>query len=132
MLLDWEYAHVSDALWDLAGWSCNNDLEPRTRSLTAARAISADRPRRRGGRASSISRWLYDYVCLLWSELYCRTWAAAEARAASARARFPAERLCARAGLPAPRRAAAGTASSVVVDPASSGTLASLTANGEH
>ena len=27
MLLDWEYAHVADPLWDLAGWSANNDLE---------------------------------------------------------------------------------------------------------
>jgi thiamine kinase-like enzyme len=27
ILLDWEYAHASDPLWDLAGWSANNDLE---------------------------------------------------------------------------------------------------------
>src|SRR5271163_1653812 len=27
ILLDWEYAHVSEPLWDLAGWSANNDLQ---------------------------------------------------------------------------------------------------------
>src|SRR5271165_1966519 len=26
ILLDWEYAHVSEPLWDLAGWSANNDF----------------------------------------------------------------------------------------------------------
>jgi thiamine kinase-like enzyme len=26
LLLDWEYAHAADPLWDLAGWSANNDL----------------------------------------------------------------------------------------------------------
>ncbi len=32
ILLDWEYAHVADPLWDLAGWSANNDLRGRTPS----------------------------------------------------------------------------------------------------
>ena len=27
ILLDWEYAHVTDPLWDLAGWCANNDFE---------------------------------------------------------------------------------------------------------
>src|ERR1019366_3673370 len=36
VLLDWEYAHVSDAFWDLAGWSANNDW-----SAAAARAFLA-------------------------------------------------------------------------------------------
>ena len=26
VLLDWEYAHVSEPFWDLAGWAANNDL----------------------------------------------------------------------------------------------------------
>src|ERR1700736_6333679 len=30
ILLDWEYAHVSDPLWDLAGWCANNDFETAT------------------------------------------------------------------------------------------------------
>jgi thiamine kinase-like enzyme len=68
-LLDWEYAHVSDPLWDLAGWAANNDLEPETqRELlmnylgTAPTAAEWQRLR--------LLMWLYDYVCLLWSELY--------------------------------------------------------------
>jgi thiamine kinase-like enzyme len=69
ILLDWEYAHVSEPLWDLAGWSANNDfadaaqrellvsyggIEPSRSLLTRFRLLS----------------WLYDYVCLLWSDLY--------------------------------------------------------------
>lgn len=70
ILLDWEYAHVSEALWDLAGWACNNDLEPDARGLLLAsylgRAASAEEERRLDDFA-----WLYDYVCLLWSAVYC-------------------------------------------------------------
>ena len=71
VLLDFEYAHVNDPFWDLAGWSANNDFGPE---LTGALAEAY------GGRAPTSSerarlellRWLYDYVCLLWSELYLR------------------------------------------------------------
>jgi thiamine kinase-like enzyme len=69
ILLDWEYAHVADPLWDLAGWSANNDLdsESQWRLLTdygGASPLSGDWQRLR------LNLWLYDYVCLLWSRLY--------------------------------------------------------------
>jgi len=71
-LLDWEYAHVSDPLWDLAGWAANNDFEPEKQRellmdyLGTAPTV-AERQRLR------LLIWLYDYVCLLWSELYLKT-----------------------------------------------------------
>jgi thiamine kinase len=69
VLLDWEYAHAADPLWDLAGWSANNDLpHDLKRELLAGYAGRPPTP-------SDYVRlellgWLYDYVCLLWSELY--------------------------------------------------------------
>jgi thiamine kinase-like enzyme len=92
VLLDWEYAHVSDPLWDLAGWSCNNDLcADGRRSLLASylgRQPSA-------AEASRLERlvWLYDYVCLLWSEVYATLRPDAPGDAISARAQLLAERL---------------------------------------
>ncbi len=69
VLLDWEYAHVADPLWDLAGWSANNDLEEGSRfdllSNYAGRSPTPDEHSR-----LRLLGWLYDYVCLLWSELY--------------------------------------------------------------
>jgi thiamine kinase-like enzyme len=95
LLLDWEYAHASDPLWDLAGWSANNDFDT---------AHSHDLLRNYLGRApadSEYSRlrvlgWLYDYVCLLWSELYLKlpaAAAAAERDGISARSALLAARL---------------------------------------
>jgi aminoglycoside phosphotransferase (APT) family kinase protein len=68
ILLDWEYAHVADPLWDLAGWSGNNDLEPELqwRLLTeyaGTKPVAGDWQRLR------LLLWLYDYVCLLWNRL---------------------------------------------------------------
>ena len=69
MLLDWEYAHVADPLWDLAGWSANNDLEDGLgRALLASYA--ARPPTHDEYSRLHLLSWLYDYVCLLWSELY--------------------------------------------------------------
>lgn len=69
VLLDWEYAHVSDPLWDVVGWAGNNDWEmTRTQALLSTylqRAPRSAELRRLGALA-----WLYDYVCLLWSQLY--------------------------------------------------------------
>jgi thiamine kinase-like enzyme len=69
ILLDWEYAHATDPLWDLASWSANNDLQAETQ-----RQLLSDY---RGGtppagdwRRFRLLLWLYDYVCLLWSQLY--------------------------------------------------------------
>jgi thiamine kinase len=70
VLLDWEYAHVSEALWDLAGWACNNDLEPDARSWLLASYLGRSPAREEERRLEDLA-WLYDYVCLLWSEVYC-------------------------------------------------------------
>jgi thiamine kinase-like enzyme len=68
-LLDWEYAHASDPFWDLAGWSANNDLNADlTESLLANYSGRCPTPDERS-RLATLT-WLYDYVCLLWSERY--------------------------------------------------------------
>jgi aminoglycoside phosphotransferase (APT) family kinase protein len=69
ILLDWEYAHVSDPLWDLAGWCANNDFETQTQQellleYLGGPACPNDWVRLR------LLMWLYDYVCLLWGKLY--------------------------------------------------------------
>jgi thiamine kinase len=69
ILLDWEYAHVTDPLWDLAGWCANNDFETEIQHGLLTRYFR---------NAPILSQWqrfrlllaLYDYVCLLWSQLY--------------------------------------------------------------
>ena len=33
VILDWEYAHVSEPSWDLAGWVSNSDLDAAGREL---------------------------------------------------------------------------------------------------
>jgi thiamine kinase-like enzyme len=70
VLLDWEYAHVSEALWDLAGWACNNDLEPAARAVLLASYLGRPASDEEAQRLEDLA-WLYDYVCLLWSEVYC-------------------------------------------------------------
>jgi len=68
VLLDWEYAHAADPFWDLAGWSANNDLEDNLKRDLLASYIG--RPPTRGEYLRlQLLGWLYDYVCLLWSEL---------------------------------------------------------------
>jgi thiamine kinase-like enzyme len=96
ILLDWEYAHASDPLWDLAGWSANTDLERELQQDLLAqylgRAPAPDEQLRLRRLA-----WLYDYVCLLWSELYLNLHGAGKAGTAeegvAARARLLATRL---------------------------------------
>jgi thiamine kinase len=68
-LLDWEYAHVSDGYWDLAGWCANGDLKESARRLLLREYLGAvpDEPQ---WRRLELLRWLYDYVCLQWSMLY--------------------------------------------------------------
>jgi thiamine kinase-like enzyme len=71
ILLDWEYAHVTDPWWDLAGWASNNDWQAAEAERLASRYLG--RAPAAGERARLDSQlWLYDYVCLLWSELYLR------------------------------------------------------------
>jgi aminoglycoside phosphotransferase (APT) family kinase protein len=69
VLLDWEYAHVTDPFWDLAGWIANNDAPAPfvlaiLEDYLGRPAVPAESDRLRR------AVWLYDYVCLLWSELY--------------------------------------------------------------
>jgi thiamine kinase-like enzyme len=69
VLLDWEYAHASDPLWDLAGWSANNDFgDELAHDLLAGYAGRP--PLHDEYLRLRILSWLYDYICLLWSELY--------------------------------------------------------------
>ena len=97
ILLDWEYAHVSEPWWDLAGWICNNDLGPDfAQGLLAGyldrRATASEAERLR------LLVWLYDYVCLLWSELYSRLRPADAVNGTADRARLLAQRLACESG----------------------------------
>jgi thiamine kinase-like enzyme len=97
MLLDWEYAHVSDPYWDLAAWIANND---GTASF-AADVLAGYLERPAGGHESERLRlltWLYDYVCLLWSDLYLIQRGGAPGDEVSARALLLARRLIDGAG----------------------------------
>jgi thiamine kinase-like enzyme len=69
ILLDWEYAHVSDPLWDLAGWSANNDFEADAQRNFLAQYLGAA-PMPWQWTRFRLLLWLYDYICLLWSKLY--------------------------------------------------------------
>jgi thiamine kinase-like enzyme len=98
MLLDWEYAHVSEPLWDLAGWSANNDFSERLlRELFAA--YLGRPPHEHEWTRCGLLAWLYDYVCLLWSELYVNTRRGAAAADIERRSRVLNARLA--AGSPA-------------------------------
>jgi thiamine kinase-like enzyme len=96
VLLDWEYAHVSEALWDLAGWACNNDLEPGGRASLLAVYLGRPAEAVEARRLEDLA-WLYDYVCWLWSEVYCGATDAAD-RLILERGRALAIRLAHRAG----------------------------------
>jgi aminoglycoside phosphotransferase (APT) family kinase protein len=69
ILLDWEYAHVTDPLWDLAGWCANNDFEADIQRTLLARYLE-EAPNLTQWRRFRLLLALYDYVCLLWSQLY--------------------------------------------------------------
>jgi len=69
LLLDWEYAHVSEPLWDLAGWSANNDF-PDELKRRLLEAYLQRAPNEADWTRALLLGWLYDYVCLLWSEVY--------------------------------------------------------------
>ena len=91
ILLDWEYAHVTDPFWDLAGWCANNDFEVEVQWSLLTHYL---------GNAPIVSQWprfklllaLYDYVCLLWSQLYSSVRSAA-ANGVAERARLLDARL---------------------------------------
>jgi thiamine kinase-like enzyme len=69
ILLDWEYAHMSEAMWDLAGWSANNDFADETQQELLWNYCGMPPTSSQWSRFRLLS-WLYDYICLLWSQLY--------------------------------------------------------------
>jgi aminoglycoside phosphotransferase (APT) family kinase protein len=93
VLLDWEYVHVTDPLWDAAGWCANNDFAAERQWSLLSLYL---------GSTPSAGQWqrfrlllaLYDYVCLLWTELYLTAGgdaaSAERARLLDARLRVPA------------------------------------------
>ena len=91
ILLDWEYAHVTDPLWDVAGWCANNDFDAQVQRTLLASYL---------GQAPNLTQWqrfrlliaLYDYVCLLWSELFLSV-RGADANGVAARLRLLDARL---------------------------------------
>jgi aminoglycoside phosphotransferase (APT) family kinase protein len=85
-ILDWEYAHYSDPYWDLAGWLSANDLAGTHSQLLLA-AYLGQVPGEEQLHRLECLRWLYDYVCLLWSNLHPEP--------AAGRARVLASRLSA-------------------------------------
>jgi thiamine kinase-like enzyme len=91
VVLDWEYAHAADPFWDLAGWSANNDFKAEP-----VRELLADylgrRPTLEEHLRLRLLGWLYDFVCLLWSELYLSVHGAQRGEI-SARAHLLAARL---------------------------------------
>ncbi|HMK86575.1 MAG TPA: choline kinase family protein [Steroidobacteraceae bacterium] len=91
ILLDWEYAHLSEPFWDLAGWACNNDLGIESRRLLLERYLGRPPTAEDSQRLDELG-WLYDYVCLKWSELYLSLAGGASAGIA-ARAELLAARL---------------------------------------
>jgi thiamine kinase-like enzyme len=71
VLIDWEYAHVADPLWDLAGWSANCDFsEESQRELLAY--YSGGAPSSSAWTRFRLLGWLYDYISLLWGGLWSR------------------------------------------------------------
>jgi hypothetical protein len=69
LLLDWEYAHAADPFWDLAGWSANNDFGEEL-TLELLRVYLGRTPAAHEFARLHLLVWLYDFVCLLWSECY--------------------------------------------------------------
>jgi aminoglycoside phosphotransferase (APT) family kinase protein len=92
VLLDWEYAHVSEPFWDLAGWSCNNDFAADSRRLLLQSYLGRPPATQDEARLGALV-WLYDYVCLLWSDLSSRLGAGTGAVGIGARAELLAARL---------------------------------------
>jgi len=99
LLLDWEFAHVSHGLWDLGGWVANNDWtgEEAARLLTGYLQRPPHAPE---SAQLAIWTWLYDYVCLLWCELYGVLRPAAPGTEIRARAEVLAARLARSASEP--------------------------------
>jgi thiamine kinase len=92
VLLDWEYAHVSDPYWDLAGWIANNDGGPQFAADLLVSYLQRPAVPHESARLR-LFVWLYDYVCLLWSELYLKQRPGTGSNSVAARAEQLAIRL---------------------------------------
>jgi thiamine kinase len=68
-LLDWEYAHVNEAFWDLAGWCANGDFDEGAKRRLLGCYLGSP-PNAEQWRRLELLIWLYDYICLQWSALY--------------------------------------------------------------
>jgi aminoglycoside phosphotransferase (APT) family kinase protein len=95
LLLDWEYAHVAEPWWDLAGWIGNNDLSSDSRQLLLASYLNRQSTATEAARLQLLV-WLYDYVCLLWSELYLKLRPGIAADGIAARTQLLTQRLAIR------------------------------------
>ena len=91
VLLDWEYAHVSEPYWDLAAWIANCDGTASFAAQVLAGYLERPADEHESARLRLLI-WLYDYVCLLWSELYLTQ----RAEAAGGQVAIRAERLASR------------------------------------
>lgn len=69
-VLDWEYAHVGDPFWDLAGWITMNDGVP---AETLMRLYLGRSPMQDEYRRLDVLTWFFDYVGFLWCHLYACT-----------------------------------------------------------
>jgi thiamine kinase len=68
IVLDWEYAHVGDPFWDLAGWLSMNDLSGDAAEALLG-AYLARAPREEERLRLRVLQWFYDYIALLWIRL---------------------------------------------------------------
>jgi aminoglycoside phosphotransferase (APT) family kinase protein len=94
-LLDWEYAHVNEAFWDLAGWCANGDFDEGAKRRLLGCYLGSP-PNAEQWRRLELLIWLYDYICLQWCALYL-SWGPPPAARIAARAAL----LDARLSLPA-------------------------------
>lgn len=69
VLLDWEYAHASEPLWDLAGWIVNNEFDAAS-ALALIEAYLGRPPHAAESARLRLLVWLYGYLCVAWIELY--------------------------------------------------------------
>lgn len=65
-LVDWEYAHLTDPLWDLAAWASGLDLDAPG-VLQLLQSWGGRPPEALELERFELLRWLYEYLCLLWS-----------------------------------------------------------------
>jgi aminoglycoside phosphotransferase (APT) family kinase protein len=91
-LIDWEYAHVTDPFWDVAGWIANNDGD-ECFARDFLTAYLQQPPSAGEVERLELLGWLYDYVCLLWSGVYASRCTLERAAAVAVRAGQLAARL---------------------------------------